>query len=130
MKTRAICLTVTALLFATYVSNNAFASGYNQKKQQLDAMYHELLGNPTDLDLTMRYAELAVELGDYEAAIPPMERLLMNNPNVPKIKLELGILYYLLGSYDMSKTYLVQAKESAASKPEIKQQADSYLSRM
>lgn len=103
---------------------------YGAKQAQFKEMYAQLLDDPSNTDLTLQYAELAAELGDYEAAVSPLERLLMSNPDVPKIRLELGILYYLLGSYDMAKTYLQEAKQAQSAKPEIIEQADEYLQRM
>lgn len=110
-------------------AGSAFAETASDKQAQLNAMYAELLNDPTDTDKTIAYAELATEMGDYEAAIPPLERLLITNPDVPKLKLELGILYYLLGSYDMAKTYLQEVKQ-ANTAPELIQQADEYLQKM
>lgn len=99
-------------------------------EQRLDQLYNELLANPGDVDKTLAYAELAVELGDYEAAIPPLERLLLKNPNSNKLKLELGIMYYLLGSYDTAKTYLLEVKNSGNAPRDFVAQADTYLSKM
>ncbi len=100
------------------------------KLRELDTTYNQLLRDPTDVDLTLRYAELAVDVGDYEAAIPPLERLLITNPKSSKIRLELGILYYLLGSHDVARNYLTQVSQSGSAKPFMKQQADNYLSRI
>lgn len=91
-----------------------------------DAAYQQLLANPSDIGLTLKYAKLCSLAGDYEAAIPPLERLLISKPDSPKLRLEIGILYYLLGSYDTAKTYLIDAKKD----PELAAKADDYLKRM
>lgn len=95
-----------------------------------DRAYAKMMSNPADLDGTLDYAELAAELGDYEAAIPPLERILLSNPDIPKIKLELGILYYLLGSKDVSRIYFQQVKQSAKASPEMVGTADEYLMKL
>lgn len=97
---------------------------------QANTLYQQLLAYPADQDKTLAYAKRASELGDYEAAIPPLERLLITNPKSARLRLELGILYYLLGSKEVSKTYLQEAKHGAAGNSDIIKQADSYLSRM
>lgn len=127
-----ITLAVTSflLIIALFFAAAAQANTYSDKKQQFDALYQQMLSNPADTDLTLKYAELAVDIGDYEAAIPPLERLLIGNPKSAKLQLELGILYYLLGSYDTAKTYLQEAKTGESAQPAIKQQADDYLRRM
>lgn len=120
--------TLSIALVSAFLAQPAAATPSTSDLQQFDALYNQLLADPTNLDLTVAYAELAVEMGDYEAAVPPLERLLMSNPELPKIKLELGILYYLLGSYDISKTYLHDAKVNGDNN--IVAQADDYLARM
>ncbi len=127
-------LTITwvlgALTLALVHASSASAFTYSEKKSSFDAMYVEMLNNPADLDLTIKYAELAVELGDYEAAISPLERVLLSHPDDAKLQLELGVLYYLLGAFDMSKIYLQDAQADAAGNAEIAAQAADYLSRM
>lgn len=91
-----------------------------------DAAYQQLLANPSDVALTLKYAKLCSAAGDYEAAIAPLERLLISKPNSPKLRLEIGILYYLLGSYDTAKPYLKAAKKD----PKLAAKADDYLKRM
>lgn len=122
--------TLATALISGALMSSAYALSPENKEHAFDLAYEQLIANPSDLDLTVTYAELAVELGDYEAAIAPLERLLVHNPDVPKVKLELGILYYLLGSYDAAKTYLTDAKASAVNEPDIAAQADSYLAKL
>lgn len=110
--------------------SSAQAFTYSDKKQSFDALYTQLLANPGDVDLNIQYAELAVELGDYEAAISPLERVLLTHPGEAQIQLELGVLYYLLGSYDVSKNYLTAAQAGAEGDTGITSKATDYLSRM
>lgn len=123
-------LTLVFLAGLYIMASHSQAAGLAAGEAKLERMYQQLMANPADLDLTLAYAELAVEIGDYEAAIPPLERLLISNPGASKLKLELGILYYLLGSHDVSKTYLIEAKQSAKATDSIKQQAEEYLRKM
>lgn len=95
-----------------------------------DAAYNAMLANPSDVDATTQYAEMAVAAGDYEAAIPPLERLLMNNPSSAKIRLELGVLYFMLNSKDVARDYLTLVANSEHAKPEYKAQAQEYLNRL
>jgi tetratricopeptide (TPR) repeat protein len=126
-----LCVTLLAafLLFSPAQAQSAAA-----KQAQLDALYEELLVNPADIDKTLAYSRLAVDLGDYEAAIPPLERLLITSPDTPQLKLELGILYYLLGSYDVSREYLNDAtqrrRDGSLPPAEVTAAANDYLNRM
>ena len=53
------------------------------KRIAADLLFKRLLVKPDDLDAGFRYAELETELGDYEAAIGALERMLYYNPNFP-----------------------------------------------
>ena len=75
------------------------------KRIAADLLFKRLLIKPDDLDAGFRYAELETELGDYEAAIGALERMLYYNPNLPRVKLQLGVLYFHLRSYEMARTY-------------------------
>ena len=57
--------------------------------------------------ISTRRSAIPVEtkLGDYEAAIGALERMLFYNPNLPRVKLELGVLYFRLHSYEMARSY-------------------------
>ena len=74
-----------------------------------DALFKATFKDPSNLDLSFRFAEQAVARGDYEAAIGALERMLFYNSNLPRVKLELGVLYFKLGSYDLAKGYFDDA---------------------
>ncbi|MBY0355368.1 MAG: hypothetical protein K2Q12_06510 [Rickettsiales bacterium] len=92
--------------------------------------FWDMLSDPADTEKTVRYAELAVKLGDYEAAIPPLERLLMLNPKLPKVRLEVGVLYYLLNSKEVARGYLNDVKNDPHAAPELVKRAQDYLARL
>ncbi len=89
-----------------------------------------MLADPSNTEKTIRYAELAVKIGDYEAAIPPLERLLMLNPKLPKVRLEIGVLYYLLNSREVARGYLNDVKNDPHAAPELVKRAEDYLARL
>lgn len=99
-------------------------------KQELEQTYQKLLKNPANVALNLRYAEIAIQLKDYEAAIPPLERLLFYNPALDDVKLKLGILYYLLQSPDMARTYFNEVSASGTASQDLKVQANQYLKKL
>ena len=115
-------------------SAGAFAQVQNDSKAQMrkdfEQSFQQMLKDPADVDITMRYAKLAVGLGNYEAAIPPLERILIFNPNLPKIKLELGVLYYRLDSMKMAATYFNDVASSKDASREMKASAREYLQKI
>ncbi len=94
---------------------------------EYDRLFLELLQTPNDLDRMTRYAYLATRFRDYEAAIGIFERMLLINPNLPTVRLEIGVLYYRLRAFDTAKPYLESAIEDASLPPTSKARARRYL---
>src|SRR5262249_643110 len=88
-----------------------------------------MLRDPANLDTAFTYADVAAKLGDNEAAISALERMLLFNPNLPRVQLEIGVLYFRLGSYEIARTYLERAL-AANPPPEVRQRVDTYLAQM
>ena len=99
-------------------------------RSAFNAAFQETLRKPADPPTLLRYAELAVQVGDLEAAISALERLLLIDGEQPKVKLELGVLYYRLGSYEAARGYLESARVSARATPETKQRAGQYIAEL
>ncbi len=118
----------TGIFFGAH--SHAYATDKAALEQQFHQAFNQMLKDPANVDLTTRYAELAVELGDYEAAIPPLERLLMNDPEQNDVKLELGVLYFLLNSHNIAKEYLGEVANSGTATPEQIKRANEYLAKM
>jgi hypothetical protein len=96
-------------------------------KKQYDEAFEETLNKPGDLDVLFKYAGLAAQMGDLEGAISALERMLLINPDLPRVRLELGVLYFKLGSYEASRTYLETALKSPSLPPDVKAKAQEYL---
>jgi tetratricopeptide (TPR) repeat protein len=96
-------------------------------KAEFDAAFQDMLRDPANLDKTFKYAELAVKVGDFEAAITALERMLLFNPDLPRVRLELGVLYFRLGSYAIAKTYLTRAMEAPDVPADVRERVEVYL---
>lgn len=93
------------------------------------ALFEQMLRNPNDLDATFAYADVAAKLGDNEAAIGALERMLLFNPNLPRVDLELGALFFRLGSFDAAQTYFEKAL-AANPPPDVKERVETYLAQI
>lgn len=91
------------------------------------ALLIKVLERPADLDLAFEYATVSVLAGDFEAAISTFERMLIFAPNLPRVKLELGVLYYRLGSLETARYYFQSALESPDVPPEVQNKIETYL---
>lgn len=94
---------------------------------QYDATFQQMLRSPGNQDIMFKFAGIAMRLGNYEAAISTLERMLLFNPELPRIRLELGVLYFRLGSFDVSRSYLKRAIEAKDVPQEVRVRAESYL---
>lgn len=86
-----------------------------------------MLKQPANLDVLFKFATLASQTGDLEGAISALERMLLIDPNLPRVRLELGVLYYRLGSYEVARTYLELALKTPNIPPEVRQRAEKFM---
>jgi hypothetical protein len=97
-------------------------------RAEADALFKRMLVKPNDLDAAFRFSEIETKLGDYEAAIGALERMLFYNPNLPRVKLELGLLYYRLHSYEMARSYFNAAIASPDTPQDVRDEVAKFLS--
>ena len=95
-----------------------------------DALLKQMIARPSDLDLAFEYANLSAQAGDYEGAISTLERMLIYAPNTPRLQLELGILYYRLGAYEVARSYFEQALANPSVPPNVAAQIRLYLQQL
>jgi tetratricopeptide (TPR) repeat protein len=128
-----------ALLLATASPAAAQAVGTPQPvlvqdraelRREFDALFQETLRDPGNVEVALRYATVATRLGDHEAAITALQRILFFNPSLDPARLELGVLYYRLGSYAAAREYLEEARAGGRLTAEQRARADEYLARV
>src|ERR1700730_12086471 len=93
---------------------------------QKEALFQQMFRDPANLDVTLAYADVPATLGDYEAAVSALERLLLFNPDLPRVQLELGALYFRMGSYELARDYFGKAA-AANPPPEVRARVEQYL---
>ncbi len=122
-----LVLVVIGLIGGTAVAESLPASDRAQLQAQKEALFQRMLRDPSNLDVTFAYADVSAKLGDNEAAVAALERMLLFNPNLPRVQLEIGALYFRMGSYEIARSYFEQA--AAANPPEeVKSRIGAYLS--
>lgn len=90
-------------------------------------LFAKMLADPANLAVAFEYASLSAQAGDMEGAISTLQRMLIFGPNEPRLQLELGVLYYRLGSYEVARNYLNGALESPDVASSVKTRVESYL---
>jgi tetratricopeptide (TPR) repeat protein len=96
-------------------------------KRLYDDAFAAMMNDPGDLDKTFRFAGLAVRVGDLEGAVGALERMLLINSNLPRVRLELGVLYFRLGSYEAARSYLLSALETPNMPADVRERAQKIL---
>jgi hypothetical protein len=96
-------------------------------RSDYDALYQRVLHDPKNVRLTLQYAQLAKDRGDYEAAIGAYEKLLLFNPDLPDVQYELGVLYYSLESYAAAKSYFDKVATSPRISSSLRDNTAAYL---
>lgn len=92
-----------------------------------DEALRQTLLRPADSRALAAFATTAVEIGDLEGAISALERLLLISGDLPDVKLELGVLYFRLGSFETARVYLTGANTSPNATAQVKERASRYL---
>ena len=92
-----------------------------------DAAFKASLAKPADPETLVKFADAAVQVGDYEGAISALERLLLIDGDQPEVKLELGVLYVRLGSFEAARNYFEEVLVSPTATDELKDKAEDYL---
>lgn len=108
-------------------SRSYAAANETPADSDLERAFQAVLADPADLDAAFEYARIAAALGDFEAAISSLERILMFEPNLLQVQVELGVLYFRLGSYEAAQSYLKQALDHENLPPDVRTRVETFL---
>jgi hypothetical protein len=119
-------LVVIGWLSGTCSAQIVLASERADLEAQKAALFQRVLHDPGNLDTAFAYADVSAKLGDNEAAVSALERMLLFNPNLPRVQLEVGALYFRMGSFEIARSYFEKAL--AANPPaEVAARIQTYL---
>lgn len=90
------------------------------------ALFPRMLRNPADIDLALEYARLSVIAGDLEGAVSTLERVLIFEPGLARLRAELGVLYYRLGGLDTADAYFEEALSAPDVPPDVRARIDEF----
>ena len=122
-----ICFILSINLFAQNVPPS-ISDPEELKATQIERekVFDSIIDDPTNLENLFNYANLSILVGDLEAAIGVFEQMLIYKPDLPRIKLELGVLYFRLGAFASAKRYLDDVENYDPPK-EVKEKVEVFL---
>jgi tetratricopeptide (TPR) repeat protein len=82
---------------------------------------------PSDAEASFELARIAAAQGDFATAIAALERVLIINPTLDNIRLELGVLYLRVGATAAAEELIRAALRSPNAPPEVRAQAEELL---
>lgn len=104
----------------------AAAADVEQIEARRAALFKVMLDDPGNLDAAFEYAALSSQVGDLEGAIATLERMLIFAPGLPRLQLELGVLYFRLGAYGTAGTYFDAAVANEDVPEEVRNKVAEY----
>ncbi|MEL6653108.1 MAG: tetratricopeptide repeat protein [Bacteroidota bacterium] len=79
------------------------------------------------IEESFQTAQQAADRGDYTTAIAALERVLILDPTLDNIRLELGVLYLQVGNTGAAEVLIRQALKSSDAPPEVRSRAQVLL---
>jgi len=71
-------------------------------------LFDQMFSDPDNLKIMFEYALVSIKLQDYERAISTLERMLIYRQDLSRVRLELAVAYFNLGSYEVAQLYFDQ----------------------
>jgi tetratricopeptide (TPR) repeat protein len=125
------CAAILALAFGLLAGASGAGRAADPADQAAyDAAFDAMQKDPGNSDKALAYAQAAIKIGDLEGAISALERLLIFNPDLPRLQVEVGVLYFRLGSYDLARGYLAPLAERPDVPDDVRATAREYLAQI
>jgi tetratricopeptide (TPR) repeat protein len=88
--------------------------------------YEDVLRAPDDIDVNFAYAQIQIARGDVRSAAATLERILLIEPDLPRVRLLYAIVLYRLDNIDEAEREL-RAVRLLEMPPSLRAELDRYL---
>lgn len=105
------------------------ATTESEAQRRYQAAFNAVVADAANPERSFELVQAAVAAGEFRAAIAALERILLINPTLSNIKLELGVLYLRAGSPDLAVSYIDQALNDPNMPPLVRTRAEELLNR-
>jgi tetratricopeptide (TPR) repeat protein len=96
-------------------------------KSQYDRAFAAMMSDLANPELSFQFVKVAIEVGDLRGAIAALERILLINPGLANIQLELGVLYLRVGNAELAQDYLRKAIRAPGIPDAVRGRAERFL---
>ena len=129
MAKNALCAAFIALLsaFATPDAMAQSSEGERELRELQARQFRAMFDDPDNLEKMFAYSQTSIRLKDYEAAISTLDRILIYNPDQPRVKLELGAAYYRIGSYTIARFYFDEVRNDPKTPEDLLPRVQAFL---
>ena len=91
-----------------------------------EVTYEDILRNPDDIDTNFAYAQIQIARGDVRSAAATLERILLINQDLPRVRLLYAIVLFRLDNLDEAEREL-RAVRPMEMPPSLRAELDRYL---
>jgi hypothetical protein len=98
-------------------------------RPEREVTYDDVLANPDNIDLNFAYAQVQIARGDLRSAAATLERMLLIEPDLPRVRLLYAIVLYRLDNLDEAEREL-QAVRLLEMPPSLRAELDRYLEQL
>lgn len=117
---------VSAAAFAV-IGAGALARSSSSSHDPVEMSFQAMMDNLSDPRLSFAYGQAAIQAGAIPHAISALERVLLRDPQLDNIRLELGLLYVTLGNAPLGQSYIEQALQNPQMPAEVRERAEVIL---
>lgn len=103
--------------------------GMLPSEEALRALERAMQDQPGNLDNYFQYGQLCMQLGYFENAVKAYEHMLAVNPQLDRVKLDLGLAYTRTKQYDKASALLKDVRERDIP-PQVKKNIDFVLAQI
>lgn len=114
---------------STEKTGNA-ASSFSQTmpaEEKLADLFSKVKADPQNLDINFEYAQLATAMGKNDEAMAAYERMLIVKEDLPRVKLDMGLLHLKMGNAEEAEKLFSEVMESKDLPTEVKENVELAL---
>src|SRR5262245_45117838 len=122
-----IVLFLTILSLSVFLGSSLAQEPSPELMSEYDNAFAAMMGDLANPELSFQFVKLAIEVWDLRGAIAALERILLINPGLANIQLELGVLYLRVGNAELAQDYLRKAIRAPGIPDAVRSRAERFL---